>query len=431
MSAGRTFSRRKLLGAGAGAAAATALGTRAPALFASRASGSAAESFGGPGLLPLDRIGLQLYSVRDQVSSIGFAPVLQALAAIGYKKVEFAGYTQGTGSITVQQLRALLDANGLTAAGSHVSPSSDSSMQQIISDAQVLGIPQVGISFVIPTSGTTVAGWQALADSYNHYGQLAKARGIGFYLHNHFQEWSQCTDDPTRRGEDVLLAECDPDLVFFELDIYWAYVGQSMFGRGADPFDPLLDYALPLRDRYKLWHVKDGQPNQAGVYPDPLDNMCDAGEGIIDFEHFFCTVGQIDTHTYLWERDNASSHPQGSLVSAEWSYGYMRYGLVACGSPTAVEVRGFGADAKRRRVELTWETSSEVDLVGFNVWRTANGRSRRVNPKLVPAKYAGQNRGGTYRFVDRGVRPGTLYTYRLQRVGRDRGWVDAVTVHAR
>jgi sugar phosphate isomerase/epimerase len=433
----RTFSRRKFVGAGAGAAAAAALGAKASAVLGAgveKQAGAEADAYGGPGLLPANRIGLQLYSVRDQVSALGFAPVLQTLAQIGYKQVEFAGYTQGTTpEITVQQLRQLLDANGLAAVGSHVSPSNDASMNQILDDAEVLGLPQVGISFVIPTSGTTVAGWQTLADSYNHYGQLAAARGIGFYLHNHFQEWSQCTDNPLQRGEDVLLLECDPRYVFFELDIYWAYVGQSMFGRGATPFDPLLDYALPHRDRYRLWHVKDGLPNQAGVYPDPLDNMCDAGEGIIDFETFFCTVGQIDTHTYLWERDNASSHPQGALVSAEWSYVYMRHGLVSCGPPTAVDVRGFGAEGRRRRVELTWETSSELDVVGFNVWRIAKGRSRRLNRALVPARHAGESRGASYRLVDRSARPGVLNTYRLQRVGRNgsRSWVDTATATAR
>jgi sugar phosphate isomerase/epimerase len=332
MSTERTFSRRTLIGTGAGVAAAAAISAKAPAIFGShqaKASGTAARAVGGPNILPPDRIGIQLYSVRDQVANVGFAQVLSTLAQIGYKNVEFAGYTQGTTpEVTVATLRQLLDANGLKAIGSHVSPSSDASMQQILDDAQVLGLPQVGISFVVPTSGTTVAGWQTLADSYNHYGQLAAARGIGFYLHNHFQEWSPCSDNPSKRGEDVLLSECDPSYVFFELDIYWAYVGQAVFGSQAPfTFDPLLDYALPHRDRYKLWHVKDGKRNQAS--PTGYD-IIECGQGHINFESFFCTVGQIATHQYIHENDNAANHLRGSLASSQVSYLWMRYGLQGC-----------------------------------------------------------------------------------------------------
>jgi sugar phosphate isomerase/epimerase len=318
-------SRRGFVGIGAGAAAAVALGGRASFAEASHGEKSAG------GILPSDRLGVQLYSVRDLVSSVGFATVLEELAAIGFKYVEFAGYTQGTTpEITVQQLRRLLDANGLKAIGSHVSPSDDASMEQILDDAETLGIPQVGISFEVP-NGTTTSGWQALADQWNHYGELAHARGIGFYLHNHFQEWTQCPDDPTKRGEDILLAETDPRYVFFELDIYWAYVGQWQSGQVA-AFDPLRDYAVKYRDRYRLFHVKDGAHDASGGFTDALDDIVDVGEGNIDFSTFFSTLfaqgkKEKTSHYYIWERDNASSHPRGSLAAAQISYLSMRYGI--------------------------------------------------------------------------------------------------------
>ena len=179
------ISRRRLLGVGAGAAAALAVG-RATGL----ANAAPGDGFYGAGILPSDRIGLQLYSVRNVLPSIGFARLFEVLAEIGFKYVEFGGYTQGTTpEITPAQLRNLLNQYGLKAIGSHVSPSNDASMEQILDDAQTIGIPQVGISFEVP-NGTTTSAWQALADQWNHYGQLAAQRGIGFYLHNHFQEWA-------------------------------------------------------------------------------------------------------------------------------------------------------------------------------------------------------------------------------------------------
>ena len=63
-----------------------------------------------------------------------------------------------------------------------------------------------------------------------------------FYQHNHAEEFSFATDKPKVRLYDVLLAETDPDLVYLEMDIYWAYAGQFRFGKRADgtpaPFEP-------------------------------------------------------------------------------------------------------------------------------------------------------------------------------------------------
>jgi sugar phosphate isomerase/epimerase len=334
MSEQRTLSRRGFIGAGAGLAAAAALGTAARPALGTRGSSTAKAPAGDPPLLPADRIGIQLYSVRDQVSSIGFAKLFTALAKLGYKQVEFAGYTQGTTpEITTTQIRKLMDANGLTGIGSHLSltPSSDAEMEQALDDAQILGLPQIGVSLVVPPN-TTVSGWQQAAATFNHYGSLAAKRGLRFYLHNHFQEWALTTDDPTRRGEDILLAETDPALVWFEMDIYWAYVGQFQSGQLVK-FDPLLDYAVPYRNRYLIFHVKDGKKDSSGGYADAFDDIVDVGEGNIDFATFFSTLfhqatGEQTRHWYVQERDNANTHARGSLAASQCSYLYMRYGIV-------------------------------------------------------------------------------------------------------
>ena len=91
------MSRRRMLGTIAGAAGAVAVGA------AGWAPSAAAE---GNGLLvPTGKRGIILYSVRDRISAApdtsgvpyGFERVLGRLAEIGYKEVEFAGYTQNTG----------------------------------------------------------------------------------------------------------------------------------------------------------------------------------------------------------------------------------------------------------------------------------------------------------------------------------------------
>jgi sugar phosphate isomerase/epimerase len=305
-----TLDRRALLGLAAGAGAAAAVGlTRSKAFGAGPAR---------PLLMPKNLIGIQLYTVRDQVESLGFAEVFQRLAAIGYKEIEFAGYTQGTGPITIPEIRKLMDYYGLVGLGSHVSPSS-SNIEQLLDEAEILGLPYLGISFLVPSS-TTTAGWQQLAEDFNTYGAAAAKRGIGFYFHNHFQEFS-FTEQPGVRGIDVLLAETDPRLVYWELDIYWIHVGQYQFGQ-APPFTfQPLDYVTPRRSRIPLFHVKDGKRNPASPFG---YDICDVGAGDIDFRTFFTVVGESKRHHYVMEHDNASEEEGGSFGSAERSYRYMR-----------------------------------------------------------------------------------------------------------
>src|SRR3954449_867832 len=89
MSEQRRLSRRGFVGATTGAAAAATLGA-APALGHGRR-----DRGGGRGgrLLPRSNIGIQLFTVRDQVATLGFEEVFRRLSEIGYREVEFAGYT--------------------------------------------------------------------------------------------------------------------------------------------------------------------------------------------------------------------------------------------------------------------------------------------------------------------------------------------------
>lgn len=342
------ISRRGLLGAGAGLASATLL---APAAAAAATHGSKpkpkpkakptckpAAPTGPEPLLPSERIGLQLYSVRDKVAEIGFGRVFERVAAIGYQNVEFNGLTQGsTPEITPKQLRKELDANGLTGIGNlaiatSAPPPSQAQFEQMLDDAQTLGLGQIGVSFVVPPS-QTVSGWKTVAESFNHLGSLAAKRGLGFYVHNHYQEWAPLTDAPSKRGEDILLSETDPRHVFFEMDIYWAFVGRWNAGKPLD-FDPLRDYLIPHRARYLMLHVKDGLPdNQTGSNPlAAVDDITDDGEGHIDYVSFFSRLlhespNQKQERWYIVERDNANSHPRGSLAASQISYLYLRYGI--------------------------------------------------------------------------------------------------------
>lgn len=340
--------RRGFLGVAAGATAAALLG----ATSAHADSGAAtADRTGGHGhgrgpIVPRGKLGIQLYTIRDQVQALGFARVFEELRRYGYDSVEFAGYTQGTGDLSLRQLKRLMRHNGLRGIGSHVGYHSDNpadytfatQLDRVVDDAAALGLPHVGTAATPDRYGRTVDAWKRAAEDFNTYGAAARARGLKFYQHNHQMEFGFADDQPDVRLYDVLLAETDPELVYLEMDIYWAYAGKHRFSVRPDgtpaPFEPL-DYVLAAPHRYPLFHVKDGEHDEAS--PDGY-HMVDVGDGDLDYERFVGRVlrhqgrhgshhGRRTDHHWLMERDDAVDpdvNPAGSLTSARRSAAHLR-----------------------------------------------------------------------------------------------------------
>ncbi|WP_381803398.1 sugar phosphate isomerase/epimerase family protein [Streptomyces niveus] len=313
----KSFDRRDFLRATAGTTVALAAAsvTGAAATSAAAAPGKPKKNLS----IPKDRIGIQLYSIRDKVSALGFGVVLPELARIGYKEIEFAGYTQSTSilgrQITLQEIRTLLDDNGLSAVGSHVGIGNfRSNLQGELDAAQILGTPHVGTANA-PTNDNTVAGYRAAADEFNVWGAAATARGLKLYQHNHAGEFAFATDQPSVRLYDVFLKNTDPRHVYLELDIYWAYVGQYRY----PGFDPAA-YVRKQPYRYPLFHMKDGDANAANA--NGFD-IVEFGAGDLPYEKFVRDIGPRASHVGIWEQDTAPNtlpNPPGSLGAAERSF---------------------------------------------------------------------------------------------------------------
>jgi sugar phosphate isomerase/epimerase len=278
----------------------------------------AAEDGSQGRLIPRGHLGIQLYSVRDKVTQLGFAAVFEELSRIGYTEVEFAGYTQGSvGAITSEQIRRLLDDNGLKAVGSHRGLRDfRSNLEMELDIAQTLGMPHLGTAEA-PSNNRTVDGYQAAAAEFNAWGAVAAARGIKLYQHNHTIEFSFATDRPEVRLYDVFLEHTVPDAVYLEMDILWAYGGARKY----PGFRPV-DYVNAHPHRYPMFHVKDGVP-----LPDPQQGNSyldvEFGKGVIPYAEFFSELNGYGRHEYLWEQDTgpgAQPNPPGSLGAAERSY---------------------------------------------------------------------------------------------------------------
>ena len=240
----------------------------------------------------LDRIGLQLYTVRDEMKK-DVAGTIAKVAAAGYNEVEFAGYFGKSPA----EVRAMLDGNGLTAPSAHIGSMDPDKWPQALDAARVIGHRYVVVPW-IPEEQRTLDGFKQIAAHFNKAAEQARAAGLQFAYHNHDFEFV-----PTggQLPYDILLTETDPKLVQMEMDLYWITKG------GQDP----LKYFARWPGRFPMVHVKDsmGPPDQ---------KMADVGAGKIDWKRIFSREDQAGIKHFFVEHDQPADPFASIRASCEY-----------------------------------------------------------------------------------------------------------------
>ena len=258
--------------------------------------------------VPTDQISIQLYTLRDQLA-VDFEGTMAALAAIGYQRVEHAGFV----GRTVQEFKSVADANDIWVSSGHVSipqPFDETAWNASLEDALLLEStyivhPFFGINFATGEVVRDTATWAAFAEDLNTAGRMARGVGLRLGYHNHNWEFFPLTDNPGMTAYDVLIEETDPREVHFEMDLFWVTRGAR------DPVDLL----RRLRSRVRQYHVKD--MNQGGSFGDP-------GTGLIDFPRIFGSTRNVEE--YIVERDDAGTPPRSpadALDTARVGFEYL------------------------------------------------------------------------------------------------------------
>jgi sugar phosphate isomerase/epimerase len=241
----------------------------------------------------LSRIGIQLYTLRSKAEK-DLAGTLAEVAKIGYKEVELAGYYNHSAA----EVRDLLKENGLSAPSSHIAlEQSQKEPAKTFADAKTVGNQWITVPF-LPGKHDTVDDWKRVADDFNRAAAQVKSEGFRFAYHNHNMEFRHIDDTIPL---EVLLANTDPSLVSYEMDVYWVVNG------GGNPVE-LLD---KHPGRFKMLHVKDS----AGP---PDHKMVDVGAGVIDFKTVFEHAKGIEH--YFVEHDN----PPDPFADAAASFNYLK-----------------------------------------------------------------------------------------------------------
>jgi hypothetical protein len=90
--------------------------------------------------------------------------------------------------------------------------------------------------------------------------------------------------------------------------------------------------------------------------------------------------------------------------------------VLARGGITAVDLSSFTATPASRAIQVEWETATELDNLGFNLYRSesADGPWAQLNEGLIACQAPGSPLGAVYTFEDRDVRRGATYYYRLE-----------------
>jgi sugar phosphate isomerase/epimerase len=308
--------RRRFLGAamGTGAAAATA-GVWTPVARADDDDDDRGSS------VPRSRRGMQMWSMRRLIDEGLQTPeeLFRRLGRMGYTEIE--KFT--THGMTLDRFRRALRNAGLRCPSGHDGPGFPATgnwepgYRASLEYSVGLGQEYTGLAWFSGDAApyNSEATWHALAQHLNRAGQIASEYDLQFFYHNHDFEFSNRFNG--KPAYDILLAETNPDLVKFELDLYWIVYG------GESP----VHYLSEDPARYPLYHVKDRTWRDRGP---TVQDWEDTGPGSIDFPDIFAAGDgrRLDKHFIIEHDWPLFSHPNNTTdaeyVTAEVSVDYLR-----------------------------------------------------------------------------------------------------------
>jgi sugar phosphate isomerase/epimerase len=199
-------------------------------------------------------IGLQLYSLRDDINDIGIKKVLEIVSKMGYVNLETAGYNNGKlYGENPAEFKKMVDDLGMKVTSSHLgrnlSDNRDADMNWW--NVAVEAHSAAGMKYMImPSSplsgeGATLDNIKRYGEYFNQIGLITAAASIKFGYHNHNFEFVNKVDGTP--VYDLLVENTSPDHVLFQNDVYWTQQG------GYNPVDYLKKYPK----RIQVLHIKD------------------------------------------------------------------------------------------------------------------------------------------------------------------------------
>jgi len=261
------------------------------------------------------RIGLQLYTLRDIIAP-DVSGVIKKVADIGYQDVETYGFSAADGfwKLSPKELKSLLDENNLKSSSGHydleefIRTGKEDQLHATIEAANILGQEYVTLPFLSEDLRGSADVFKMIADKMNKMAETCKKSGLKFAYHNHDFEFKDLGNGET--GYKIFMENTDPDLVQFELDIYW--VQHS----GNNPITLFNDHS----GRFTMWHVKDMDKTNR-------DLNTEIGTGAIDFKPIFNDAKLSGMKYFFVEQENFSQG-KDPFQSIKESFDYINKELI-------------------------------------------------------------------------------------------------------
>jgi sugar phosphate isomerase/epimerase len=254
----------------------------------------------------LPAIGIQLYMVREDMKKDPEG-TLKKLGEMGYTQIESFGGDQGIfWGKTNKEFKLIAEKYGLNLVSSHYEGNNEG-FEKTASLASEIGMKYL----IYPWKGPqkSIDDFKKIAEEFNGYGAICKKHGLRFAYHPH--------DYPYKKVDgqlpiDVLLDQTDPDLVDYQMDIYYTVT------EGLDPEY----YIKKYKPRFRLCHIRDVMKVRLPA-GSTEESACDLGEGIIDYKHLLSTA-LANGMQYFFVEQSRLFH-ETALQSAAKNERYLKY----------------------------------------------------------------------------------------------------------
>lgn len=270
------------------------------------------------GPLPyLDTLGIQLWTVRDQMAE-NPELTLRTLKELGYYQVEFGDtravleHKQLCDDLDLKVHSSFINWNTITDGWKFTPGSTPYEFAEVLDNAGEAGLSHLVFGYLQPEERDSADAWKRLADQLNEAGSRCKDQGLQLTYHNHNFEW-----DPIEgtTGWNILMDRMEGKLVPWELDLFWAQIA------GQDAKTVM----TTVQDRLELLHLKQLHPGTpvvtrlADVPPNSFEELPDGDMPIKDLMRYGKELGV----TYCMVEQDAN-YDSTSLKSAEKSIEFLR-----------------------------------------------------------------------------------------------------------
>ncbi|MFZ4775434.1 MAG: sugar phosphate isomerase/epimerase family protein [Terrimicrobiaceae bacterium] len=248
------------------------------------------------------QIAAQLYTVRDFcTTTVGLATTAKKLRAIGYEAAQASGIS---GEITPQEVRNILNGEGITICATHESGDLiRNNPLAVVERLKAMDVVHTAYPYPSGVDFADPAAVKAMVSDLDAAGAVLRENGCVLSYHNHAIEFIRIGDEVLM---DYIARATSPENLKFELDTYWVQFG------GCNP----VEWCRKASGRLPILHCKD-----YGFGTDNQPHFAEIGYGNLDFVAIVAAADAAGCEWFVVEQDTCPGDP---FVSLDKSYRTMK-----------------------------------------------------------------------------------------------------------